>query len=649
MGKKLFNLLAISLFCYSCIGKIEDKNPEKTKGAQAVSKPLDFIGISDARAISNDKIEVYFYPAEVEDQSKISYHVSYDGIPIVTSFSGETLQKDYRGMFRVVLDKLEMNTNYKLSVQISNKETKEESSVKTNIEVKTFQNLTADFYGLSNLRNLPGVEGKNSIYVDWPGATKLGIGPLENEIDPIQYVITAINSDVLKPDSFDDEDFSGTDRKVFYAVGDTVFTRLNGLKAGTKYYVRVRAIHSGFSDFSTDPTYLTEQNNKYLEITTLDDDLASIVIDSDSLQIRADLGSVGLTTLAMNWKLKEAAFDHYRVYYKKNGEGLEWASQKSSLPIDCNGAILSTAYSCQKISYKENSFKLTDLAPYTKYDVYLVICQTEDCSSGRRKEFESKGPYTTDPGFVRFSGIKKINSPSNYWALDEISLEFENPDLSTGALDGIIVKLHARSDTGGNFKYLNHPDESLLETSSPFYKNDTGLIVSTFRFDTASSKIKISGIDNDSPENYCFSLLPYIFKNEGYEINNSNEVILCKSIRVETPKVTEFIGFETVSRSLTSGNNEISMTWRPPSAGVYSHYHVFLYKSENSSDLNFNFSDAINNPGTKYMKVSIPYGTTSYTFSFVPSGTYQVGILTYLESSDEYSSFNADVRKVEIP
>ena len=51
---------------------------------------------------------------------------------------------------------------------------------------------------------------------------------------------------------------------------------VNGLNSNTKYYVQVRAIHSGYSLNSGSPNYKVEQNTNYLEITTYSEDLANL-------------------------------------------------------------------------------------------------------------------------------------------------------------------------------------------------------------------------------------------------------------------------------------------------------------------------------------------------------------------------------------
>ena len=152
---------------------------------------MQFSGIHEAKGIADNKVQISFFAADA-DPRDITYSISYDGLPIPITVPGETLQRDYRGLLNVIVDGLDINTEYSFSVQAF---TDAASSVSSKVEpAKTFANRTGDFYGVARVRNLSGSDGKNSIFVDWSAATREGseVGlkkEVENNLQKTRIII----------------------------------------------------------------------------------------------------------------------------------------------------------------------------------------------------------------------------------------------------------------------------------------------------------------------------------------------------------------------------------------------------------------------------------------------------------------------------
>lgn len=626
-----FFILFALLFLTSCVGTVEDKNPDLTKGLTLGGSKISFDGIYDAKAVANDKVEIYFYPSQV-DARDVTYLISYDGLNVAKSVPGANLRPDYRGLLKYTLTGLDINTEYAFTVQAKNE--KDIVSASTSVrKAKTFSNQTANFLGIGVVKNLPGFDGRTALRVEWPAAERVGSVFLPKEQDPVQYEIILLDSDVATPVAFDDTSFTEPFRKVVFVDGTKISHQVNGLQPDTKYYLRVRAIHSGVNDYGTDPNYLAEQNNSYILASTLSDDISSIEIDTSTFAVEIPRGQEGIYSLNISWKAAKGSFDHYRVYYKPASSGSVWSFYKSGRDEVCNGTETNDpSWTCKEISFEKEEFTITDLIPFTDYDIYLVVCGTKACELSDVVEYDSNPPYKTNPGHANFGGIEEIQGAKSYWALNEIYLKLTPPDLNTGVVDGILIELKERMNGPTEDTIINHPSI------------DSGLDLSVVNFDfKAATEITISGVSLNEFEPYCFALVPFYFDAGNIVENRSNVVTKCILPRVEAPTEEQFPGL--ANAVLDNTTNTITLNWLAPLGGVYQGFSVFV----RADGGNFLFSEAKNgNPS--YVRVDLPFGASSYQIPFLAPGNYKLGVLTYYNDgvSEIFSDTNTNVQSITV-
>lgn len=628
------------LITVSCVGTVQDKNPETTKGASAPETPIFFEGIFDAIAISPDKVEVFFFPA-TGSPTGLTYLVNYDGSPVPITFPATTLRPDYRGLLKVTIDGLTINSFYTFTVQVKD-ETGNTSSNNATSSVRTFSNVTCDFPGVANVSNLSGEEGRNALRIEWPEARREGSDFVKRPIDPDQYEIIALDADNVTPAAFDDEFFSEPLRKVTIVDGKKISHQLNGLQPGTRYYIRVRCIHNEFNQIGGNGIYKREENTTYLIGETLSDDASSLIVDYSDFDVSPSEGAAGLNSFEVSWDPAQGAFNEYRIYYRNQAvDGQPWSSFRNVRNEVCDGQEPNDpAWYCRAVDFSQSSTTLADLDSLANYEVIGGICQESECGVGgvgRFNEYVSNGPYRTFPGLANFSGISSIEPPQTIYDLSTVYLNFTPPDLASGAADGLLIEAKARAPVTED-SFLNHPDS----LSVP---NLTTLTYQSFDYSQDSS-VAVSGLSVGG-DPYCFSLLPYIFDSEGENgitINRAAEVTRCFTLEYTPPTSTQFSGINIASTFLDPDSNVTTLVWDTPSGGQYDRF-VILVKLDGTPGV-FSFSDATNPLSANYdnyVRFEAPFGSTSYFLGPFPEGQYQIGVLTYFGLEDFYSEFNTNI------
>lgn len=626
---KKTSLIFLIFLLFSCVGKVEDANSELTKGVNDGETVINYGGILDAVPIAHDKVEVYFSPSNL-DPLRVTYIINYDGAVSPITVPGQTLVPDYRGFLRYTVTGLNINEQYVFNVQA--KDDKGQQSVNDAFKtITTFANETANFQGVAIAKNLSGGDSKNSLIIEWPAAERKG-GYIPEDSDVSKYEITLLDADQLTPVAFDDTSFSTPRRIVNYVDGKNISHQVNGLLPGTTYYIRVRGIHYGYSKYSADPTYSHDENNKYITGTTLSNSVGDIQVDLDSFQVTTPSNSTGKTSLDLSWESGIGAVDHYRVYYKENGTGEAWATYKSSRDDICNGQeTTDSAYYCKPLTFADSSSKLVELKPYTSYEVYLLLCLDSLCSPSKSIAYNSPNVYKTSPPLVNFSGITEINNPRYHWSLNEVYLSYEPVDLASGVIDGMLIEVKART-TGEPAvdTFINFPDGN----------NPTSLNPSTLDF-TNGTEVSIRGVDINTTEEYCFSLLPFVYVDDIVTPDRESEVVSCIVPQIVTPTLEDFSGI--TSFYYDNSNSSASINWTAPEEGVYDRYVVFMKTTPGP----FSFSAAISGD-SDYLRFESAGNTLGMTIPFIPTGTYQFGALTYLYQEDEYSEYNNSISNLTV-
>lgn len=610
--------ITLNLFLISCVGTIKQVDPISTQAASVADKNIiNYIGITKATAISNGRVEVTF-PAAEGDPDELAYVIRYDGQQIPVYVFASALQPDYRGLLKHTIINLQPDTNYSFSVQVRNIKTNLESVNNLANFTKTFNNSTAKYNGITTLKNLSGADGINGIEAVWSEAERIGTAINIDEVDPIEYQVTVIDSNFLNPGDMNNENFTEPNRKVFSVQGNKRSAIINGLKAGTKYFVQARAVHHGYSipQNASNINYKKEQNTNYLEISTYSDNLGNINFNNKSLNTSYPSGIGGLYSLILSWTAPQGNFDHYRAYYSIDSSNSDINNFLNTANVDaiCNGPETEDPnILCQFVDSNLESFLLTGLETNEKYNVALAICLSRACETGK-KVFSEVISHTTTPPIANFRGITSISTAKELNKLDRMYLHFDSPDFTSGNISGLIVQFFGSDINNTTPDSLN--DSSSLNTSfleaQPFnYKLDT--------------TIEISGIDPNSTNPYCFLITPFTYNNDGTKTLHPGGLIpQCKMPQIKGPSVLEFGGIDAYE--CNNANGSIKVYWTTPLAGIYSHFELFYIASSPS----FNFGEAFEWQNNSYYRILIDPFSEFYTITNLQLGrNYRVGVITY--------------------
>ncbi len=606
----IWPLLILSL--YSCVGTVQDTSQPLTKINDAPPAPLTFAGITQASAISDSRIEVFFYPA-TGGSGLYTYDIIYGDSPYPTSIPSEVLQPDYRGLLRYTLTGLDRLSSYVIKVEVRDRATEAPSSSGASKTVTTFENMVADFNGISSASNTPGQDGKDSIRVRWTPARISG-GLAKQAWDPKTYEIVVIDSERLSMTDMDTTSFGpGDGRWVFGVNHENMLNEyiVRGLPSSKKFFVRMRALHEASVNDVYNPRRRSELNTKYIQISTLSGNLADINFETDSFSVSLTSGEQGLNAIDTTWTAARGVFDHYRLYYSEENGGVA----SGTLPDLCLTPIQSPdgeTIFCKKAEFQESGALISGLKPYTTYEVTLVLCATMACSSNER----IVGPVrtiTTDPSMPNFNGLKEIKIAKNLEELETLTLTYDTPSFVSGYFDGLILRMRRTLDGSDD-------DVEITESSNGQYHDSYNFL--------SGNQIIVRGISYLEDEPYCFSLYPYKWDTDGLTKREfPNNTWKCVTPIPEAATSIQFPGLV----GGTSSQGVISLYWEPPQTGVFSHYELFWTKTSGSP---FIWGNAISEAGnnfnfSNYGRQMIEPGQLSATLNQFSDGTYTFGMITY--------------------
>jgi hypothetical protein len=606
-------------FLASCVGTVEQADLAKTVTEKTEETDVTFQGVQLVKAISQNRIEVFFYPA-VAGSGKYIYKIYY-GDDLVAAVPSDILVPDYRGYLMYTLTNLERGRDYFIRVTATDQNNAVEVDRNLVRTARTFNNLVADFSGISAVSNLQGVDGKDSIRIRWSHASVLA-GSAGNELNPRNYELILMDANKGSPSDLDNSLLTESNgrylRVIDYnpAVYESV---VRGLPSGTKFYVRVRAIHKASVDDVTQPTLRSEQNSKYMVISTFGDGAADIVFDFEKVVVTSPPGAAALNALEISWPSAVGLFDHYRLFFAED-DGMTFIDF-ASVPDFCSPAAPVNGIWCRKIAYTESFTTIANLLPLTKYNVVLAICLTPGC--------EKSDPVTgnpnmlladvkqgeTNPQMASFKGLKEVISARRLSEVGRAVLKFDAPDFTQGHFDGLAVAYK---------QSINDPSDIPVVLSDPSYTGP--MIVPYFDYRYAN-EIVIPGVDYADPQTHCFSVYPFNYKDDGSREEYPNDIWHCMMPQVRGPTADDFAGLDSV---IVGGSNYLEMFWTLPLQGVYDSYEIIARKTAGT----FNFGAALTELGTgtdsvNYRRLTItnPDATTA-VMDMLPDGTYRIGIIT---------------------
>ncbi len=656
--KKILLIVVVSLLTQSCVGTIEDANIQTTKSAGTSISPIKFEGVYRAIPIAHNKVDILFFPAS-GGSGDYTYLISYDGISTPISVPSSTLKLDYRGLHKVTVPSLSINTTYSFQVQIVDESTGGKSFTEVAVAATTFPNLTCNFEGIGSVAPLSGANGLNAINVTWAEGETIGSTIFAEEPDPYQYVVTIIDSDLLNPGDMNNDTFTEPERKVFYFNRTKRNVNIYGLTSGKKYFVQVRCEHEGYNSFGFDQSYLREENTNHTQITTLLAGAAGITWPTSQISLSLGPGASGLNTLQLDWPGAIGAFDHYRAYSTRNEVGDPGLNTAITVSPSCQNSCYASAsncggsgcltrsgcyadsghwVNCKKLPLNEISTLLVGLEEQKSHEAKLLVCQDINCTIFVESPVLS---IITRPDLASFDGIVTIDKPKSFDDLGSLWINLLPPQVETGLIDGVLVEFVGQLDS----------DTPVILNGAPDFTNSSNLTVVPFDYQTVT-EIEVQGINPYSALKYCFKAYGFTYSGAGVIIpqpveTQQNPVCVYPSPNYITPPDNlQFLGLS----SCTLLSESISLAWALPSEGVYEKIEVFWKDNSVGSPFNFNDAVAEANSGAmvNYKRALIDGSKINYVVtSLDPSKSYTFAALSYMAGLDgvEYrSNFNSGIR-----
>lgn len=616
--KKITFFLCIVCSSLSCVGTIKDSNSLATIAKTSSKYNLNkYPGIEDAVAIADSKVEVFFpvFDAAPED---IAYVIRYSGQLVPIYISATTVkpvlrynkEKQRVSSLKATVSGLLANTNYNFSVDVRNVKEKTESNNNVNKEVKTFANTTAQFGGIVEARNIPGAAGMTAIEVSWIDAERRGSTINKNDVDPVSYSITLIDAStpIILKSAADMNDTTIDDGSRITTTADiAVHSKIiYGLRANTKYYAQVRAIHYGKILNFNDPHYLTEENTNYAEVITYNPNAEVLVKYPESVKTTYPFGTQGLTSINLSWTPAYGVFDHYRLFFTE--------TNASVTPTSCPND------KCRYIESSKNLYQLVGVTPNKTYYLTMVACQNTNCTTS--KKYNVVTHLTSPPVITTYGGIQLVEPAKNLGTLDKFFLNMSLPDFNQGYISGVDI-VGCKGFGGCDPR---SPATGIAINGSV---NALGLIPDP-NFDYATTSVlEISGINPASSDSYCFLAKPFIFDttNTKSYIEAPLSQVKCKVPEIKAPS---FSGLDSISSC------EL-LTWSIPTTGVFDAFEIYYRRKDSAFDLPY----ALNDPAANYQTVIVGPDTTSFsTLQLALDGmNYDFGIRTLYRSSDGVSSW----------
>lgn len=628
---RLFLPFVFAALFSSCVGTVEDAATKKTLTSEYEKNEIIFAGVQKVVPISHNKIEVYFYPAD-GGSGKYTYKIYYGGNPLPAVTASDVLNTDYRGLLRFTLTGLEASKEYLIRVDVEDQVGQSYHKSAEFLAAKTFSNIVADFYGASQVSNLSGVDGTDSVKLRWIHAECANAMRCDQDSDPARYELILLDRTNmgLNPSDFDNRDLNQEDGRIVKLISyDKNINEgiVRGLRPDTEYYVLVRSIHKGSIEDINNPELRSELNNSYLMIKTLSDDLASIDFDTAGLQVLSMQGEDAKSALEAKWGDVVGVFDHFRLFYAPQGAGLS----ASTLPESCDNALetgesAETTTLCKKLPYYQTNSIVAGLLPQTDYNFILVVCQTQECGSGERLIGDMKQGKTSgeEPGFGGIQAILQARSISDFGSL---TLTFEPVDSSRSYIDGYVVEYKDNPASTAAAEY------AVQTLDSPDYQ-DGDLFTDPYDARSAS-KIKVWGVEYYANKTYCFRIYPFVYNATGDKEVYTNEKWECVNTPTYSPpSQAEFKGL----RALRTEGRSITLRWEPPVNGVYEEYEIYYVNKGTNKNLFGSAPVELDDPATAstsdYGRIIVDAGVTEFNLSGFPEDTtWEFGILTNFNSA----------------
>lgn len=647
-------LILFLLVTAGCVGTVQETS---TPGSLKFDNPpttFTFPGIVTARAVSHNKVELEFYPASGQN---ISYKLYVNNSTTPYPIDPQSLLTVNGGRLLYTVDNLLADREYKFKIVATNISTNAVSVNENEAYSRTFDNVVADFDGISKVSLVPG-NTSGSILVDWLSPTMTGIftaGPY----DPVRYEVTLI-SEIGGAGNLNNPLYFGTDKRIVLVpspparatpLSNPQSVLVDGLAANTRYFVQVRAINALYQNYAEDPDVVTipvskESNTKYLSVKT---DAAGSLFDfrQDNVVLTNAPGSDAFDKIDVFWQAGIGAFSGYRIFVRKyDGIGDPTLDDKLTEGT-LNSMTLSGNY--YSVASALTNRRITGLESYSTYQVKVALCKTISCPVSSADPnvaiISDLKSIRVQPTLAPFSGINNIEPPGQFSEKDVVNLKFDAPLINSGFANVL------------EFYCVNPADHSQMVKLSGVALSGSGIgncdgvfLSGAAPALSAYSQQKLKGLKTDGTTEYCFAATPAIIGfGPDVRLATANRIVRCSFPEVMPPSIAQFPGLNnTCAISGVSGN----VTWNLPTGGIYSGFKVF-WKEKTSSE-KFSFPYAAASDPDYLNSGELAASITNYTVpNLMPGKTYQVGVLATVDMDvpvpDLYSEYNLNIIDCVIP
>lgn len=653
--QKVF-ILFILLNLAACVGTVQDTATPGSLKLPTVTTKFAFSGITSARGISHNKIEIEFFPM---GGTEVEYKLTINDSSVPTVLDPKTLSNASGGKFLYTIDNLQPDREYKFKLRAFKPMVNAESENESEAYARTYDNVVSDFNGISKVSLVPG-STDSAINVDWIATKMSGIftpGPY----DTANYEITVI-SDIGGVANLNNPMYTGSDRKTTpiptpperaLPLNNPSTGSVTGLAPNTRYYVQVRSVNVLYQNLFENPLVTNipvsrEKNTRYLTIkTSAGGGLFNFV--QNNIILTNATGQDAFDKVNVFWQAGTGSFSGYRVFFRKYT-----GTENPAIDDKLTEATL-VAYNSSNNFVSANSSlttkSISGLETYATYQVKVALCKTVSCpvasSDPNAAIISDVKAIEVKPTLSPFSGVNSIQPPGQYNSRNVVDLKFDAPIVSAGFANKLEFYCVNPSDKAQMF--LFRENDPIVAPGVPacdgLYLDDTPPALTQY----TSQKVK--GVKADGAHQYCFAASPAIvgLGSSDIRLPVNDRIVRCSYPEVIPPTIAQFAGTNGgCSISNTSGE----VAWNLPAGGIYSGFKVFW--KEKLSASKFSFSSAVTGDPAYSKSPVLSASTLNYTItSLIPGKTYQMGVLAVVDMDDPtpdlYSEFNLKVLECVVP
>jgi hypothetical protein len=697
-GMKLRNLTILLILVIlaglmqGCVGTVEQGKPADTVYFEPKAMPFGYQGITDARAVAHNKVEVEFRPMPSGDYS---YYLQVNNGEKL-KLNLEDLEESPGGKYQFTINNLYVNSYYTFKISAVDNVSGAESENERIENVQTFANHTANFMGVQNVELIPG-SGDRRVKVTWFNPSFQGTLE-QQERDPVYYEVAFIKADdgaekLKQYGTFPEINYRRVPEGTGYFPVDNppTFTYIDGLEPGTTYYFRVRAIHLVWNQLYLQAggshilplqnnlmTLKRDANGKLIKITT-ESNLAATGFNEASLSVFNVDGENAYSKASVNWPSATGAFLKYRIYYKKFTPTVpadaayevtyddqmtkDWFQTHWYPDGDMLGCFIPNATrGCVEVDPTQTSRIVHDLDRYSFYQFKLAVCRSMECvldpddPLGRSAVISNYKFIRTEARLAPFGGINFVYHPLDANSLNRIKIDFDRPVLSKGvATDMELYCIDPVQYAAGNANPaririggVNGTPGVALGDEANNIGNCKGLSYQSddTKLSVESRHVLVTGVKDVSygfeQSRYCFAIVPVARGGaitEELSLPYSQWVVRCINPEIQVPTIEQFKG---LAQGCGINNNSMTFNWEAPTGGVFNRYRVFWQELESGQVFNFEdmrdnavfinqFTNEVthNHNQPKSMSDLLSSSTTSFKINNLkPGRRYAVGVLT---------------------